>query len=170
MKVALYLYIRTLWPPTCVPEANLSHFLRHTCNKCSCGLNDCWTTCSSSLMVLPKQVFLQGFFSFWKKENSLGPFRLYMLSFQKEAASHHSFLLFNSKAVSRFLFSGGQNFFPLVPPRAKSYMFWRRYLWFLSASPTWKHRSFLKALICQCWNTYFVDVMPKLSHPSQAAV
>lgn len=35
-------------------------------------------------MVLSKQGFLQGFFSFWKKENYSVPFRPHMLPFQKE--------------------------------------------------------------------------------------
>lgn len=157
-----------------VPEANLNHFLRCACNNCSWGLSNCWTT-YSWLMVLPKQVFLQGFFYFWKRKTVQALSDLTCYNSRKKKVSHHPALLFNNKVVFVFLFSGGQLFFfflfcrfPLLQSKIFFLSFFvlspiessegdRRFTsWFLSASPTWKHcscsktLSLLKHILCGC--------------------
>lgn len=123
-----------------------------------------------------------------KTSNSFWPF---MYSSRKNNVSCHPVLLFNIKvgfcftffywiyillllSSSRFPFLSQQ-----IPVSVSLYpwlnfMFWKRSLfhltWFLPVFPTWKHCSCLKTFICHSWNTYFVDVMPKLSHPSQVSV
>lgn len=98
-----------------VPEPNLKHFLRCTCNKCSWGLNDCRTTYSFWLMVLPKQVFYEDFFLSEKRKIIQALSDLTCYCSRRKKVSCHPALLFNNW-VFLFFFSGGQHFFffPLV--------------------------------------------------------